>query len=232
MASEQIMIQSPDGDFSAYRASPDGGNGPTIIVLQEIFGVNAVMREICDDLADQGYVAICPDLFWRIEPNVDITDQSQAEWDKAFDLFGKFDIETGLKDIGVTVDLARRDSAGNGKVGAIGYCLGGLLAYLTACRTDVEAAVGYYGVNIPKFLDESSAIKGHLMLHVAGRDQFVDAAAQDAMHNGLDGNPHVTLHDYPDQDHAFARRGGEHFDADAADLANRRTIAFLKRYLG
>ncbi|WP_420430193.1 dienelactone hydrolase family protein [Hyphobacterium sp.] len=231
MASEQIMIHSPDGDFGAYRATPDAGEGPAIIVLQEIFGVNAVMREICDDLAGKGYVAICPDLFWRIEPNVDITDQSQAEWDKAFDLFGKFDVELGLKDIAVTVDLARRDSASSGKVGAIGYCLGGLLAYLTACRTDVEAAAGYYGVNIPNFLEESKNISGHLLLHVAGQDQFVDADAQKAMHAGLDDNPHVTLHDYPEQDHAFARRGGEHFDADAADLANARTRAFLQSRL-
>jgi carboxymethylenebutenolidase len=232
MPSETITVHSPDGEFSAYRATPDGEAGPVIVVLQEIFGVNAVMREICDDLADQGYVAICPDLFWRIEPGVDITDQSQAEWDKAFDLFGKFDIETGLKDIALTVDLARRDAAGNGKVGAIGYCLGGLLAYLTACRTDVEAAVGYYGVNIPKFLKESESISGHLMLHVAGQDQFVDAEAQKAMHDGLDDNPHVTLHDYPEQDHAFARRGGDHFDAEAADLANTRTRAFLQKHVG
>jgi carboxymethylenebutenolidase len=231
MPTEQITIHSPDGDFSAYRAVPSGGKGPVIVVLQEIFGVNAVMREICDDLADQGYVAICPDLFWRIEPGVDITDQSQAEWDKAFDLFGKFDIEAGLKDIARTVDLARRDASGNGKVGAIGYCLGGLLAYLTACRTDVEASVGYYGVNIPKFLEESANITGHLMLHIAGQDQFVDADAQAAMHRSLDDNPHVTLHDYPEQDHAFARRGGDHFDADAADLANTRTRAFLQKHL-
>lgn len=232
MTSSTITIHSPDGEFSAYRAAPKGGKGPAIVVLQEIFGVNQVMRTICDDLADQGYVAICPDLFWRIEPNVDITDKSQAEWDKAFDLFGKFDIETGLKDIAETVDIARRDKDANGKVGAIGYCLGGLLAYLTACRTSVEASVGYYGVNIPKFLEESGKITGHLMLHIAGQDQFVDTAAQKAMHDGLDTNPHVALHDYPEQDHAFARMGGKHFDASAADLANTRTRAFLQSHLG
>ncbi|MEE2526623.1 dienelactone hydrolase family protein [Hyphobacterium sp. HN65] len=232
MTSSTITIHSPDGEFTAYRAAPKSGKGPAIVVLQEIFGVNKVMRDICDDLADQGYVAICPDLFWRIEPNVDITDKSQAEWDKAFDLFGKFNIETGLKDIAETVDLARRDKDGTGKVGAIGYCLGGLLAYLTACRTDVEAAVGYYGVNIPKYLQESENIHGHLMLHVAGKDQFVDAAAQKVMHDGLDDNPHVTLHDYPAQDHAFARTGGDHFDPEAADLANTRTRAFLQAHIG
>jgi len=233
MTTEMITIHSPDGEFQAYRAAPDGGGkGPAIVVIQEIFGVNQVMRDICDDLADQGYVAICPDLFWRIEPGIDITDKSKAEWDKAFELFGKFDPDLGVKDIASTIDVARRDSHGNGKVGAIGYCLGGLLAYLTACRTDAEACVGYYGVNIPKFVEEAGNIHGHLMLHVAGKDQFVDAAAQKSMHKGLDDNPHVVLHDYPDQDHAFARMGGEHFDARAADLANTRTRAFLQQHLG
>tara|TARA_R110002073_G_scaffold303504_6_gene471873 strand:- start:77 stop:778 length:702 start_codon:yes stop_codon:yes gene_type:complete len=233
MPREMITIKSPDGDFAAYRAAPDGGaTGPALVILQEIFGVNQVMRDICDDMADQGYVAICPDLFWRIEPGVDLTDNSKAEWDKAFALMKAFDPDTGLKDIQTTIDLARRDKNSTGKVGAIGYCLGGLLAYLAACRTDVEASVGYYGVNIPNFTDEADNIQGHLMLHVAGKDQFVDAKAQEAMHDALDDNPHVTLHDYPDQDHAFARVGGDHFNAEAADLANTRTRAFLQTHLG
>lgn len=233
MPSEMITIKSPDGDFSAYRAAPDGGEtGPALVVIQEIFGINPVMRDICDDLAGQGYVAICPDLFWRLEPGVELTDKSKAEWDKAFDLMSRFDPDTGIKDIAETLAVARRDRQSTGKAGAIGYCLGGLLAYLTACRTDAEACIGYYGVNIPNYLGEANNISGHLMLHVAGKDQFVDAKAQKAMHDGLDDNPHVTLHDYPEQDHAFARMGGEHFDARAADLANTRTRAFLQTHLG
>lgn len=231
MTTEMITLHGADGDFQAYRASPKGGNGPAIIVIQEIFGINQVMRDICDDLAEQGYVAICPDLFWRIEPGIDITDQSQEEWDKAFDLFGKFDVDLGVKDIATTLEHARRESANN-KVGAIGYCLGGLLAYLTACRTDVDASIGYYGVNIAKYLKEAATISGHLMLHVAGKDQFVDTKAQKAMHDGLDDHSSVTLHDYPEQDHAFARPGGDHFDAKAADLANTRSRAFLQAHIG
>lgn len=231
MTTEMITLHGADGDFQAYRAAPKGGSGPAIIVIQEIFGINQVMRDICDDLAEQGYVAICPDLFWRIEPGIDITDQSQEEWDKAFDLFGKFDVDLGVKDIATTLEHARRESANN-KVGAISYCLGGLLAYLTACRTDVDASIGYYGVNIAKYLKEAATISGHLMLHVAGKDQFVDSRAQKAMHDGLDDHSSVTLHDYPDQDHAFARPGGDHFDAKAADLANTRSRAFLQAHIG
>lgn len=227
-----IDIETPDGTFSAYRATPDReGRWPALVVIQEIFGVNAVMRGICDDFAAKGFVAICPDLFWRIEPGVDLTDKSEAEWKKAFDLMNKFDPDKGVIDIQRTIDHVRGDPRCNTHVGAVGYCLGGLLAFLTACRTDAEASVGYYGVNIPKYADEAKTIKGHLMLHVAGRDQFVDAEAQAKMHAALDPLPNVTLHDYPEQDHAFARIGGDHYDEAAAATANARSLQFLSSHL-
>lgn len=225
MSGDDITIAGADGSFMAYQA----GDGPVIVVLQEIFGVNAVMRDICDGLAAQGYRAICPDLFWRIEPGIQITDKTKAEWEKAFDLFGKFDIDAGLTDIAATIEHARK--AGAEKVGAVGYCLGGQLAYLTACRTDADACVGYYGVNIQERLNEAAGISHPVMLHVAGKDQFVPPAAQKAITEGLASNTQVTIHHYPDQDHAFARVGGEHYDPTAADLANGRTLAFFKEHL-
>ena len=225
MSGTEITIQLPDGAFSAYSS----GTGPAIIVLQEIFGVNAVMREVCDDLAAKGFTAICPDLFWRIEPGIQITDKTEAEWQQAFDLFGKFDVDLGLVDIAATIDHARANGAS--KVGAVGYCLGGQLAYLTACRTDVDAAVGYYGVNIQSRLDEAAKITHPLMLHIAGKDEFVPPAAQTQIMDGLSGNVHVTLHQYTDRDHAFARVGGAHFDAEDAHKANTRTLDFFKTHL-
>ncbi|KAA5803840.1 dienelactone hydrolase family protein [Alkalicaulis satelles] len=225
MSGTKITIAGPDGPFSAYAA----GSGPAIVVLQEIFGVNHVMREICDDLAGQGWLAVCPDLFWRIEPGIEITDKTEAEWKQAFDLFGKFDIGTGLKDIAATVDYARR--AGTGKVGAVGYCLGGQLAYLTACRTDCDASVGYYGVNIQNRLDEADKIARPLMLHIAEQDEFVPPEAQAQIKAGLKDHPHVTLHSYAGRDHAFARVGGAHYHAEDADLANTRTRAFFQTHL-
>jgi len=225
MPGKDITINGPDGAFMAY----ENGDGPALIVIQEIFGVNQVMRDLVDGYADQGFRAICPDLFWRIEPGVTITDKTKAEWDKAFDLFGKFDPDLGVKDIAATLDYARR--VGTGKVGAVGYCLGGLLAYLTACRTDADACVGFYGVNIQERLDEADDIHKPLMLHMAGEDGFVPKAAQKQIVDGLDSNGHVTIHSYPGRDHAFAREGGEHFDAADADLANTRTRAFLQQHL-
>jgi carboxymethylenebutenolidase len=227
---EWVQIAGPDGVFRAYVAKPAGTPKAAVVAIQEIFGVNAVMRGKADWLASEGFLAIAPDLFWRLEKDVDITDQSEAEWAKAMDLMKRFDIETGVKDIQAAIDHARGLVDG-GKVGAVGYCLGGLLAYLTATRTDADASVGYYGVNIPNFLSEAENIRQPLMLHIAGKDGFVPPPAQKQMKDGLAGNSHVTLHDYPERDHAFTREGGKNYDAADAKTADDRTIAFFKANL-
>ena len=227
---EWIQIQGPAGAFKAYVARPTGAPKAAVVVIQEIFGVNAVMRKKADWIASEGFLAIAPDLFWHIEPGVDITDQIEAEWAKAMELMNKFFAsQVGVRDVAATIAHAR--SMGPQKVGAMGYCLGGLLAYLTATRTDSDASVGYYGVNIPAFLGEAANIKKPLMLHIAGKDAFVNKEAQDAMTAGLGANPKVTLHTYAEQDHAFTREGGKHYDAAAAKEADARTIAFFKQHL-
>jgi carboxymethylenebutenolidase len=226
---EWVQVQGPDGAFRAYVARPGGTPKASIVGIQEIFGVNAVMRGKADWLAREGFLAIAPDLFWRLGKDIDITDQSEAEWAQAFDYFKRFDVAAGVRDIQATIAHVR--GMGCTKVGAVGYCLGGLLAYLTAARTDADASVGYYGVNIPAFVGEAANIKQPLMLHIAGKDGFVDAAAQAAMHAGLGGNAKVTLHTYAEQDHAFTREGGKHYDAAAAKVADDRTLAFFKAHL-
>jgi carboxymethylenebutenolidase len=223
---ERIEITTEGGAFSAYLAKPASGHGPGIVVIQEIFGVNANVRAIADELATAGYVALAPDLFWRIEPGVDITDKSDAEWAKAFDLFGKFNVDLGITDIAATIK-ALRAMPGVGKVGAVGHCLGGLLAYLTAARTDVDAAVSYYGVNIASLLGDAATISKPILLHVAEKDQFVPAEAQKQMADALGPHPHATMLTYAGQDHAFARIGGAHYNADAALAANAATAAFF-----
>jgi carboxymethylenebutenolidase len=213
-----------------YLAEPAAPNGAGIVVIQEIFGVNAVVRGVADTLAAQGYVALAPDLFWRLERQVDITDKTDADWKKALDLMNRFDIAKGVEDI--QAGIASLRARGLSKIGAVGHCLGGQLAYLTAARTDIDAAVGYYGVNIPAFLGEAVNIRRPLMLHIAAEDGFVPKPAQEQMIAGLKDNPHVTLHRYDGVDHAFARPGGAHFDRNAAELANNRTADFLRRHLG
>jgi carboxymethylenebutenolidase len=181
-------------------------------------------------VAGLGYVALCPDLFWRQEPGIQITDRSEAEWKRAFELFAGFDIDKGVSDVGATITHLRRRQECTGKVGALGFCLGGRLAFLTATRTDADAAVGYYGVYLQEHVGET--VRCPVLLHVAVEDEFVPKAAQAKVHAALDGNPKVTIQDYPGQNHAFAREGGKHYDAQAAGLAHGRTAEFFRRHLG
>jgi carboxymethylenebutenolidase len=224
----KISIQGKDGAFSAYLAAPRGeAPGPTVVVAQEIFGVNAVMRETCDWLAGEGYWAVCPDLFWRIRPDIDITDQTDAEWAQAFDLFKAFNVDTGIDDLAATIAHSR--SMGATKIGTVGYCLGGLLAFLTATRTDTDAAVGYYGVGIDGYLGEAAKIRKPLMLHIAEEDGFVNKESQAKVKAALGGA--ATIHSYPGRDHAFARQGGKHYHAVDAATANQRTLDFFARHI-
>jgi carboxymethylenebutenolidase len=226
-----IPIQTADGKMDAYVALPPSGSGPALVVIQEIFGVNQVMRDLTDGFAAQGFVAVCPDLFWRFEPGIDITDQTPAEWARAFELFKAFDVESGVTDIAETIAAIRHHPASTGKVGAVGYCLGGKLAFLTATRTDVDAAIGYYGVGLNELVEEATTLSKPLLLHIAGKDEFGPLEVQQQVHAALDGNRLVTLYDYPLDDHAFARLGGQHYNKASADLANTRTRGFLTQHL-
>lgn len=232
MAGTYIDIAAADGGkFRGYLCLPPAGRGPGLVVEQEIFGINENVRLVCEEYAQQGYVALAPDLFWRMEPNVDL-DYSEQGWARAFEFFKKFDVDKGVLDIAATIKALRARPECSGKVGAIGYCLGGKLAYLTATRTDADASVGYYGVGIEGVLGEKASIRKPLMLHIAELDKFVPPEAQKAVQDGLAGMPHVEIHSYAGVDHAFARHQGDHYDEAAATLANSRTAAFLKKHLG
>ncbi len=226
-----ITIAGADGAFGAYLALPAETPAPGIVVAQEIFGVNQVMRDVCDWLASNGYVACCPDLFWRIEPGIQLTDQTEQEWQRAFELFGLFDVDKGVADLKATIAHLRGHEACNGKVGSVGYCLGGKMAYLMAARTDADCNVAYYGVGLNELLDEAANITKPTVLHVASKDQFVPPEAQAAVAAGLEGHPQVTIYVYEGNDHAFARPGGEHYDEQAATLANDRSLACFRENL-
>ena len=220
------------GDFHAYRAAPAGTPKAAIVVIQEIFGVNAGIRRKCDTLAEAGYLAIAPDLFWRLERGIELDPDIKPEFDRALDLMGQFDQDKGVADIEATIRAARAELGDSGKVGVVGYCLGGRLAFMTAARTDVDASVGYYGVGIDGLLGEKHAIAHPVLLHVPEEDHFVDKAAQAAMHAGLDDHPKVTIYDYAGEDHGFATEFGERRSDAAAKLADERTAKFFAENLG
>jgi carboxymethylenebutenolidase len=229
--SEVTITAKDGGSFSGYLARPASGKGAGILVIQEIFGVNQVMRDICDDLARTGYFALCPDLFWRQQPGIQLTDQTDADWQRAFQLYKGFDEAKGVDDLVQALAHLRQVPGCTGKVGSIGYCLGGKLAYLMATRSDADCNVGYYGVTIEIALSEAARIKKPLILHIAEKDQFCPPEGQAKIKNALAANQQVTIHSYPGCDHAFARIGGAHYDPDAATLANGRTEAFFKTNL-
>lgn len=218
-----------EGDIPAHVSRPDAESSRAIIVIPEIFGVNAGIREKCDDWAALGYLAVAPDIFWRFAPGVELDPDVEEELQQAFGYFGQYDVDHGVRDIEATIRWLR--SQGAESIGCVGFCLGGRLAYMAATRTDIDASVGYYGVMIDQMLGESHAISNPLMLHIPTADHFVDAAAQAKMHEALDPHPKVTLHDYEGLDHGFAATHGNRRDEEAAQLADRRTRAFFADHL-
>jgi carboxymethylenebutenolidase len=227
-------VQTLEGDssFQAYVAEPEGAPRGAIVVIQEIFGVNPGIRQKCDRLAAEGYLAIAPDLFWRLEPGIELDPDVPEEFQQALGWMGKFNQDAGVRDIEATIRAARARLGDGGKVGVVGYCLGGRLAYMVAARTDADASVGYYGVGLDGLLGEKHAIANPLLLHIPEEDHFVDKAAQAAIHAGLDDHPKVTIFDYPGEDHGFATETGNRRSPASADLADERTAAFFAEHLG
>ena len=228
---ERIRITAPDGAFGAAVARPSRSPAPAVVVIQEIFGVNQVMREITDGLAGQGYLAICPDLFWRLEPGLEMTDQTEAELAKAAALYAAFDLDAGAADIATTMETARSMAGSNGRVGVVGYCLGGLLTFLTAARARPDAAVAYYPGNADRHLEEADRVASPLIVHLGEEDEYIGRQAQRQIVAALAARPQATVYRYPGCHHAFARHRGTAYDAAAAALANSRTSAFLDLHL-
>jgi carboxymethylenebutenolidase len=227
----RIDASDHSGSFDAYVAEPEGSPRGAIVVIQEIFGVNPGIRKKCDDWAAAGYLALAPDLFWRLEPGIELDPDMPEQFQQALGWMNKFDQQSGVADIESTIRAARA-KLGGGKVGVVGYCLGGRLAFMAATRTDSDASVGYYGVGIDNLLGEKHAIARPVLLHVAGADHFVTPDIQARMHAGLDDHPRVTIYDYPGEDHGFAAEMGTRRSEAGAQLADERTAAFFAEHLG
>jgi carboxymethylenebutenolidase len=229
-----IEIQATDGtaSFAGYLALPANGKGPGVVIGQEIFGVNANMRAVADFYAEEGYVALVPDLFWRLQPDVDLG-YTEADFKVAIDLFQRLNIDKAVEDIDASLKTLQQlpEVEGPG-LGYVGFCLGGKLAWLTATRTSVACAVGYYGMGIEHLLGEAEQLKGRVVLHFAENDGYCDASARAQIAERLSNNGKAEIYVYPGVDHAFARAGGTHYDKPSSLMAHERSIAALKHEIG
>ncbi len=228
---DQITINGHDGTFGAYIARPEALPAPAVVVLQELFGVNADVREKCDELAEQGFLAVAPDLFWRQEPGVDLGVRSEADWQHGLRLYQAYDRDAGVRDIKDTIDTVAKMPECTGKIAVLGYCLGALMTFLTAVRYRVDAAVAYHGGDTEKYLGEVDALRAPLLMHLAEEDEFISKPAQAEIKAALAKKPGATVYSYPGQCHAFSRHNGAHYNAAAAALANGRTSEFLNQQL-
>jgi carboxymethylenebutenolidase len=229
---DRINVNGHDGTFGAYIARPAASQAPAVVVLQELFGVNADIREKCDEVAEQGFLAVAPDLFWRQEPGVDLGVRSEADWQHGLRLYQAYDRDAGAKDIEDTIAAVRNLSECSGKVAVLGYCLGALMVFLTAVRYDsVDAAVAYHGGDTEKYLGEVDGLAVPLLMHLAEEDEFISKAAQAEIKAALARKRQATVYSYPGQNHAFSRNNGAHYNAAAAGLANGRTREFLTQQL-
>ena len=223
-----INVSTPDGSFHAYLAEARVQPAPSVVVVQEAFGVNRDLRATCDELAQQGLNAISPDLYWRQEPDLQLS--AEADWARGIALYQALNIDKAVEDVRATVELARLMASGTGRVGVMGFCLGGLLTYLTAVRGGVDAGVCFYGGRTDEFLGESASLRGPLLMHMGSEDEFLSPQAQASIQAAL-GPLGAEIHIYPGCSHAFARHQGQHYNAEAAAKAMARTIAFLRAHL-
>lgn len=232
MRTQNVRVQLRDGEMGGYLAIPDGTPKGGVVAIMEIWGVNDTMRHHAHEFAEAGFVCFVPDLFWRQEPGVELSDRNPADARKAFDLYYEFDYDLGVRDMQDTVEWMRARPDVNGKVGAVGYCLGGKLCYLMCCRdTGIDCAVAYYGTYIEHNIKEAKNLHRPFMLHMAMKDRWVQAEVNELIERRLGPNPLVTIHKYPEADHAFARRHGRPYRADDAARALKLSVDFFHQHL-
>src|SRR5216684_7271956 len=228
---DRIISEGRDGAFGAYISRPKTVPAPAVVVLHELFGVNADIHMTCDELVEQGFIAVAPDLFWRQEPGVDLSVNSEPDWQHGLRLYQAYDRDAGARDVKDTANVVAKLQECSGKVAVLDYCLGGLMTFLTAVRYGVDAAVVYHGGDTEKYLGELDGLNAPLLMHLAEEDEFISKAAQAEIKTALAIKPNVTIYSYPGQYHAFARHNGAHYNAAAAALANGRTSEFLHQRL-
>jgi carboxymethylenebutenolidase len=218
--------------LGAYIVRPKVLPAPAVLVLHEVFGVNTDIRKHCDELAEQGFIAVAPDLFWRQEPGVDLSVTSEPDWQRGLRLNQTYDRDAGAKDVKDTANVAANLPGCIGRVAVLGYCLGGLMTFLTAARYGVDDAVVYHGGDTEKYLGEVDGLHAPLLMHLAEEDEFISKRLPK-----LRSKQHLPANQTR---RSIAIRGsvtpslatmGHTYNAAVAALANGRTSEFLHQHL-
>lgn len=227
-----ISVSAANGQsFDAYLSLPPTGRGPGLILIQEIFGVNEHIRAVADQYASDGYVVLAPDIFWRSEKKLQLQ-YDQAGFDKGLALLGSLDIDATASDLKASVATLRRHSACSGKVGSIGYCMGGLLSFVAAAEAGVDTAVCYYGGGIHNHLNRASKIKCPVLFHFAQKDAYIPAAAVKALRKEMAGRKNVRIITHPNVDHGFNCWRRPSWDQVTAARARGQSLVHLSETLG
>jgi carboxymethylenebutenolidase len=215
--------------FAAYLALPPAGRGPGLVLFQEIFGVNEHIQAVARQYALAGFVVLAPDVFWRQAPRVQLG-YAGADLQRAIALMKAYAPDEALADISTSVAALRARPEVTGKVGALGYCMGGRLTYLAAATTSVDAAVPFYGGGIHTQLDRVGDITCPTQFHYAEHDDNIPLSAVDQVRQALAGQP-AELHLYPGAQHGFNCWARASYHAESAALAHGRALAFLAQHL-
>ncbi len=226
ITSSWINIPSGKDSFQGYLALPKGGTGPAVIIIQEIFGVNSHIRDVADQYARAGYVAIAPDIFWRAQPRVELG-YTGPDHEKGVELMQKTDVELAVADISATASALRAMPEVTGKIATIGFCFGGRLSYLAAAQGSVDAAVCYYGGGIQTQLEEASKIKMPNVFHYAELDAYIPLSAVGEGKERFAGRSNAMFYTDLDADPGFNCPHRQSSHQRAAALAHCRTLTFL-----
>lgn len=226
-----IEIDAGGGErYDGYLALPRAGKGPAVIIVQEIFGVNAHIRSVAEQYALAGYVALAPDIFWRTERRVELGYEG-ADRDKGLALLKSLDVERTVADLGAAAKTLRALPETAGKMGAVGFCFGGQLAYLMAARGTTDAAVSYYGGGIQNKLDEAANVRVPILFHYAEHDSSIPPTAVAQVKQQFAGQANAQFFDYPGVGHGFNCSDRSAYDQHASALAHGRTLTFLSQHL-
>ncbi len=226
---ERLKIPGPGGgEIGAFFTAPDSGASPGLIILHEIFGVTEFIRNRVDFFAGQGFASMAIDLYWRVAPGADFGYEGQG-WDDAFATRNKLDDDQSVGDVGHCVEALRVRPECSGDVFVLGYCLGGLYAYLAASRLDIRGSISFHGVRLETRLEVADAVSKPLQLHFCGLDKWVTQPAVAEVKAALKGNNGVEIFDYPNSDHGFTRIGMDVYNEADANTAHDRVLEFSSR---